>query len=82
MNGKPIIVGRPPRCGKSVFAQRMGEARRAKGWSQRVFADKLGVCFTTVQYWENDKRRPNIDFLVAVAKLLGVSTDWLLGVKK
>lgn len=65
---------------KSIFAQRLSKARRAKGWSQWEFAEILDVNFMTLVRWENDYYLPKIDKLVDIVKLLDVSADWLLGV--
>lgn len=65
---------------KSIFAQRLSEARRAKGWSQWEFAEILDVNFMTLVRWENDYYLPKIDKLIEMVKLLDVSADWLLGV--
>lgn len=71
--------GKQPSPNKSVFAKRMSDTRRAKGWTQWEFAEMLGVQPTSVVYWETDRRKPRVDILVEIAKLLQVSTDWLLG---
>ncbi len=65
---------------KSIFAQRLSAARRAKGWSQWEFAEMLDVNFMSLVRWENDYYLPKIDKLVEMVKLLDVSADWLLGV--
>lgn len=64
---------------KSIFARRLSEARRAKGWSQWEFSEMLGVNHMTLVRWENDYYLPKIDKLVEIVKLLDVSADWLLG---
>ena len=64
---------------RSIFAQRLRETRRAKGWSQEKFSELLDVNLMTLVFYETDRRLPKIDRLVEIAKLLEVSTDWLLG---
>ena len=64
---------------KSIFAQRLSQTRRAKGWNQMQFSELLDVDFTTVVYWETDRRKPRIDKLFDMVKLLDVSADSLLG---
>lgn len=67
---------------KSIFAQRLSQARKAMGLNQWDFAEDLGMHHNTIVFYENDIRRPNIDTLVRIAKFLNVSTDWLLGMKE
>ena len=47
--------------------------------SHRALADALGVSWQTVQLWEKEGgTAPKRDRLDAVAKILGVSTNWLM----
>ena len=66
---------------RSIFAQRLSQARHAKGWSQREFARLLNTDCMRVADWETDRNRPRIDKLSAMAKLLGVRAGWLLGME-
>lgn len=74
--------GKQPNPNKSIFAKRMSDSRRAKGWTQWEFAELLGSTHMSIVYWETDRRKPRIDTLVKMVKLLGVSADWLLGVEE
>ena len=65
---------------RSVFATRLIEARKAMGWSQQKLATELGVHQQTVAFWEIDRERPRTNVLPNLAQVLGVSTDYLLGV--
>ena len=67
---------------KSLFAQRLSQARKDKGWSQWSFAEEIGMSIQSVVAWENDYRIPNVDAFVYIVKALGVSADWLLGVNE
>lgn len=67
---------------KSIFAQRLSQARKAKGWSQWSFSEEIGWSIQSVIAWENDYRLPKIDALADIVKTLGVSADWLLGVER
>lgn len=42
-------------------------------------ANKLGVSQPTVSSWESGRKSPPIDQVIAMSKLYGVSTDFLLG---
>lgn len=52
--------------------------REQKGISQKDFAEALGVTQGAVSHWEQGRRKPGIDDLVAIAKLLGCKVDDLI----
>lgn len=58
---------------------RIKEAREAAGLSQQFVALTLGVKPPSVCNWENGKSEPTPANLRALAQLLDVSTDYLLG---
>ena len=62
-----------------MLGQRICEMRTAFGWSQVELAKRLQVAKQTVSNWENENIQPSIEMLVRIAKLFGVSTDYLLG---
>lgn len=62
-----------------MLGQRIGELRRALGWSQVELAKRLSVAKQTVSNWENDNIQPSIEMLIRLAVIMGVSTDYLLG---
>ena len=57
---------------------RVQQFRRAKGWSQKQLAEQLGVSRQSVSKWELDEAQPEIDKIVLLSELFGVSTDTLL----
>jgi len=61
------------------FPERLKEARRRKKFKQREVAEHLQITPHSYQQYEGGDRRPNFETLVALADLLGVSTDYLLG---
>ena len=63
----------------TMLGQRIGELRLGFRWSQVELAKRLGVAKQTVSNWENENIQPSIEMLVRLAKLFGVSTDYLLG---
>ena len=63
----------------SMLGQRICELRTALGWSQVELAKRLGVAKQTVSNWENENIQPSIEMLVRLAKLFGVTTDYMLG---
>ena len=62
-----------------MLGKRILEIRSGLGWSQVELAKRLRVAKQTVSNWENDNIQPSIEMLVRIAKLFGVTTDFLLG---
>ena len=62
-----------------MLGKRIAELRLGRGWSQVELARQLRVAKQTVSNWENENIQPSIEMLVRIAKLLGVTTDYLLG---
>lgn len=52
--------------------------RKENGLSQEAFAEKLGVSRQSVSKWESGTATPDIDKIVSMSELFGVSTDYLL----
>lgn len=63
----------------STLSERIIEARKKAGLSQRSLAKLLGVTPPSVQKWENGQHTPDSLILEKMADVFGVSTDWLLG---
>ena len=55
------------------------ELRREMDCTQNKLADILGVTQDSISLWENDKRIPDTQYIVAMAKFFDVTTDYLLG---
>ena len=55
------------------------ELRKEMGCSQNQLADVLGVTQDSISLWENDKRIPDAQYIITMAKFFDVSTDYLLG---
>ena len=61
--------------------ERLQELRRARGFSQEELADRLGVSRQAVSKWENGQGKPELDNVVRLAEIYGVTTDYLLAGK-
>lgn len=61
------------------FAERLREARKRKGLLQKEVAEQLDITSRAYQYYEGGRRRPDYETLAALADLLEVSADYLLG---
>lgn len=59
--------------GKTIAA-----LRKAKGWTQAVLADKLGVSDKAVSKWESGAGLPEISQLPALAALFNVTIDYIM----
>lgn len=61
-----------------AMAQQLVDRRKAAGLSQEALAAQLGVSRQAVSKWERSESSPDIDNLIALAALYGVSLDELL----
>ena len=52
--------------------------RKANNLSQDELAEKLNVTRQSISLWENGQTQPSLEYIVALAKMFGVSTDDLL----
>lgn len=53
--------------------------RKNKGFTQEELADLLNITPQAVSKWESENGLPDVSMLIPLAKVLGVSTDSLLG---
>lgn len=65
-----------------TIGQRIAQKRKEQGLSQEALGERLGVSRQSIYKWESDTALPEIDKLVALAKLFGVTVGWLLGVEE
>ncbi len=62
------------------FGERLAELRKAAGYTQVEFAQEAGISQRMVAYYESPEAHPPANLLPDMARVLGVSTDELLGV--
>ena len=65
-----------------TLGQRIQQLRKEHGMSQEALGEQLGVSRQAISKWESDNTIPEIDKLIALAKLFGVSVGILLGVEE
>ncbi|MXQ49638.1 helix-turn-helix domain-containing protein [Streptococcus pneumoniae] len=63
----------------SKFASRLKELRKKHGLTQQELADKVGTNRVNITKWETGRTEPSLENVVRLAKLFGVTTDYLLG---
>ena len=57
------------------FSEKLMNLRRSKGWSQDEFAQQIGVTRQTVSKWELDQTVPDMNKLIDISKVFGISLD-------
>ena len=57
------------------------ELRKESGMTQSELAKLLFVSQDTISLWELHKSLPDIKFIIKLAEIFKVSTDYLLGLK-
>ena len=62
-----------------MIGERLKQLRIKNGLKQQELANIFGLSSGTISFYESEQRKPDIDFIVAVAKYFDVSTDYLLG---
>ncbi|MFD1466502.1 helix-turn-helix domain-containing protein [Lapidilactobacillus mulanensis] len=63
-----------------MFAERLKELRKNKRETQVETAKRLGFAPTTLASYEQGKRQPDQETLVAIANYFNVTVDYLLGI--
>lgn len=63
-----------------MTANRLQQLRKENGYSQEVLAEKLGISRQSVSKWERAESSPEIDNLMALSKIYGLTIDELLDV--
>jgi|SRR5699024_2288212 len=62
-----------------ILAERLKKLREDRGYLQKYVANKIDVKSNTLSGYENGTRSPEPKLIKKLAKLYGVSTDYLLG---
>lgn len=65
-----------------TMGQRIAQKRKEQGLSQEGLGEQLGVSRQAIYKWESGAAVPEIDKLIALSRLFGVSVGWLLGVEE
>ena len=65
-----------------TLVQRIQELRKQRGLSQEGLGEALGVSRQAVSKWEGDNGIPELDTLIAMSRLFGITIGELLGVEE
>ena len=63
----------------TTLIERLISARKDKNWTQVELAKALNVNLKNVQRWEQGSSKPSFEAAAELAKVLGVSLDYLAG---
>ncbi|MBQ7775529.1 MAG: helix-turn-helix transcriptional regulator [Lachnospiraceae bacterium] len=61
-----------------ILADKIILERKKNGWSQEELADKLGVTRQAVSKWEGAQTTPDLQRILEMSKLFGVTVDYLI----
>lgn len=61
-----------------ILADKITALRKKAGWSQEELAEQLSVTRQSVSKWEGAQSVPDMDKVVQMSRLFGVTTDFLL----
>ena len=61
-----------------ILADKIINQRKKAGWSQEELAEKMNVSRQAVSKWESAQSIPDIEKILQLSELFGVSTDYLL----
>ncbi len=65
-----------------LLSERLHDLRIGKKLSQKQVALMIGVNPSTISTYENAERLPSYPALIKLAKIYGVSVDYLLGIEE
>lgn len=61
-----------------ILADKIIKLRKKNGWSQEELADKMNVSRQAVSKWESAQTVPDLEKILQLGTLFGVTTDYLL----
>ncbi|MEE0858157.1 MAG: helix-turn-helix domain-containing protein [Acutalibacteraceae bacterium] len=63
------------------IGKRLKDLRKEYGLTQQQVADRVWVSKSMISSYERSERTPSYEVLIKLAKLFGVSTDYLFGIE-
>ena len=64
-----------------MYGNRIKEERQLKGYTQEQLAEMISTTQSTIGKYEREELQPNIDVIIKLCKIFGVSADYLLGLE-
>ncbi len=61
-----------------IFADKLIYLRKKSGWSQEELAEQINVSRQSISKWEGAQSIPELEKIIKLSELFGVSTDYLL----
>ncbi len=61
-----------------ILADKIITLRKKNGWSQEELAEKVGVSRQAISKWEGAQSVPDLDKILRMSEIFGVTTDYLL----
>lgn len=61
-----------------IFADKLIQLRKKAGWSQEELAEQMNVTRQSVSKWEGAQSIPDLEKIIRLSDLFGVSSDYLL----
>lgn len=61
-----------------ILGDKISSMRKQNGWSQEELAEKLDISRQSVSKWESGTSIPDLDKIIKLSAIFGVSTDYLL----
>lgn len=60
-----------------TFPERLQRLRTARGMTKSTLAERVGASDVSIGFWERGKRVPSAENLAALARVFGLSLDYL-----
>ena len=62
-----------------IVGSRLKERREELGFTQERLGKELGLSKSAISLYEHEKRNPNLETVIELMYILGISADYLLG---
>lgn len=63
----------------NTLGKRLVKIRKEKGLTQKRLAELLDITPTRLNYWEKDKREPDISMIKKISEVLQIDPNFLIG---
>ncbi len=65
----------------NIISTRIYELRKENNLSQLELAKRIGVTQKAIDFWEKGTNEPKATYIIRLAQVLSVTTDYLLGLE-